>query len=81
MNEFAIQIGLMIRFHRKKAQLTQLGLAQLASIGKTAVFNLEKGNKEVQLSTLLSVLHVLNIKIEFTGPLMHLFKKGSHEKS
>ena len=80
MNNISCQIGKMVRFHRKKAALTQSSLAKLAGIGKTAVFDLEKGNPEMQLSTLLSILHVLNIKIEFMGPIMHLFKKELDEK-
>ncbi len=71
----AIWLGRVIRFHRKKAKLTQLELAKLAGIGKTAVFDLEKGNPNAQLSTLLSVLHVLNLHLSLEGPIMHLFKE------
>lgn len=75
MNDVAVRIGKIVRFHRKKAELTQAELARFAAIGKTAVFDLEKGKATVQLSTLLAVLHVLNIRIVFEGPLMHLFKE------
>jgi len=64
----------MIRFHRKKARLTQAKLAKFAEVGKTAVFDLEKGKATVQLNTLLAVLHVLNIRLRFEGPLMELFE-------
>ena len=76
----ARQIGSMIRFHRKKSSLTQDGLARLAVIGKTAVFDIEKGKLTVRLTTLLKVLHVLNIKISFLGPLMELFEEDLNEK-
>lgn len=69
----------MVRFHRKKGQLTQLELAKLAEIGKTAVFDIEKGKKTVRLATLLAVLHVLNIQMGFQSPLMHRFEED--EKS
>ena len=69
----------MVRFHRKKAKLTQLELAKLADIGKTAIFDIEKGKKTVQLDTLLAVFDVINIQMGFHGPLMHKFEE--HEKS
>ena len=59
------KIAQMVRFHRKKAKLTQLQLAKLADIGKTAVFDIEQGKKTVQLDTLLAVLNVLNIQMSF----------------
>lgn len=60
----------ILRKHRKAAGLSQLQLAQLAGIGKTAVFDLEKGKETVQLDTLRKVLAVLNIKVILTSQLM-----------
>lgn len=74
MDVLVKKIALMVRFHRKKARLTQLELAKLADIGKTAVFDIEKGKKTVQLDTLLAVFNVLNIQMLFYGPLMHQFE-------
>lgn len=79
--ETGLQIGAVVKFHRKKARLTQLELARLAEIGKTAVFDLEKGKYTVKLSTLLSILRVLNLRMQFSGPLMALFEKERDEKS
>lgn len=76
-----LQIGAMVRFHRKKARMTQAELAKFAEVGKTVVFDVEKGKSTVQLSTLFRILHVLNIKLQFTGPIMHLFEKEQREKS
>ncbi len=73
--EIAGRIGKMVRFHRKKARLTQEALAKFAEVGKTAVFDVEKGKPTVRLATLIRILYVLNIKIEFSGPLMHLFER------
>ena len=73
------KVARMVRFHRKKAKLTQFELARLADIGKTAVFDIEKGKKTVQWKTLLAVLEVLNIEIAFRGPLIEHFE--AHEKS
>ena len=74
MDDLTGKIARIVRFHRKKAKLTQLGLAKLAEIGKTAVFDIEKGKRTVRLATLLAILHVLNIQMEFQSPLMHRFE-------
>lgn len=79
MDAFVGKIARMVRFHRKKAKMTQLELAKLSGIGKTVVFDIEKGKKTVRLATLLSVLHALSLTMEFRGPLMHHFEE--HEKS
>lgn len=65
----------IIRSHRKKAGLSQLELAELAGVGKTAVFDLEKGKETVQLDTLRKVLAVLNIKVVLTSQLMQQILK------
>ncbi len=64
-----------IRFHRKRAGLSQQALARLAGVGKTAVFDLEKGKETVQLDTMVKVLLALNISIRFDGPLMREFNR------
>lgn len=63
-------IAKMVRYCRKQAGLTQNELAQLAGLGKTVIFDIEKGKESVRLNTLLKVLDVLNIKIRFEAPLM-----------
>ena len=75
------QIAAMIRFHRKKSRLSQAELARLAGLGKTVIFDIENGKLSVRLETLLKVLEILNIKIQFQSPLMALFKERLNEKS
>jgi len=67
MNDF--NLGLFIKEHRKEAGLTQLQLANLAGVGKTTVFDIEKNKGTVSWNTLLSVLKVLNIEIQFKSPI------------
>ncbi|MCK7525473.1 MAG: helix-turn-helix transcriptional regulator [Ignavibacteriales bacterium] len=74
------QIGKIIIFHRKKSKLTQKQLADLAGVGKTVVFDIEKGKETIQLNSLLRVLSVLNIKLEMKSPLIH-FMETENEKS
>lgn len=64
------EIGSIVRFHRKKAGLTQKQLANLAGVGKTAVFDIEKGKSTIRLNTLLAVLLILNISLSSESPLM-----------
>lgn len=66
------QLARIVRFHRKKVGLTQLQLAHLAGVGKTAVFDVEQGKSTMQLNTIVSILSALNVQIHFTSPLMHL---------
>lgn len=73
-------IGKIVKFHRNKAGLNQIALAELAGVGKTVVFDIEKGKETVKYKTLISVLKVLNIKIELKSPLIELFNQESHEK-
>lgn len=58
----------IIKETRKVAGLTQLELATRAGVGKTLVYNLEKGSSKVSLENLLKVLKILNIKIEYKVP-------------
>jgi y4mF family transcriptional regulator len=65
-----VNISQMVKFHRKKSGLTQKQLADLAGVGKTVIFDIEKGKETIQFSTLQKVLNVLNITIEFKSPLI-----------
>jgi HTH-type transcriptional regulator / antitoxin HipB len=62
------EIAKIIHYCRKKSGLTQQELAKLAGVGKTVIFDIEKGKKTVQLNTLLKVLDILNIQIKLETP-------------
>ncbi|MDC0357757.1 helix-turn-helix transcriptional regulator [Oligoflexia bacterium] len=63
-------IGALVREHRKRAGLTQKELADLAGVGKTAVFDIEHGKDSVRFNTLQKVLNTLNIKLVPEGPFV-----------
>ena len=67
----------IVLFHRKKSGLTRNQLADLAGVGKTVIYDIEKGKESIRLSTLQKVLKALNIKITFTGPLMEVLNEKS----
>ncbi len=62
------EIAKMIYYYRKQGGLSQQELAKLAGVGKTVIFDLEKGKETVKLTTLLKVLDVLNIQMKFETP-------------
>ena len=61
-------IAQLVHYYRKQSGLSQQELANLAGVGKTVVFDIEKGKETVRLNTLLKILDVLNIKLKFETP-------------
>ena len=61
-------LGETVRRHRKLAGLTQVELARLAGVGKTVVHDLERGKATIQVDTVLTILAVLNIRLEWRSP-------------
>ncbi len=70
----------VILYHRKQAKLGRNDLAELAGVGKTVIYDLEKGKKTVRWSTIIKIFEVLNINIIFQSPLMEDYEK-SYNKS
>ena len=70
----------IIRMHRKAAKLSRDKLAEMSGVGKTVIYDIEKGKETIQLNTLRKILGVLNIKIELTSPLMDNLRNTENEK-
>lgn len=62
------EIAKIVHYYRKQSGLSQRELAQLAGVGKTVIFDIEKGKETVRLNTLLKVLDILNIQMKFETP-------------
>jgi transcriptional regulator with XRE-family HTH domain len=73
-------LSTIILNHRKAAGLSRIELAEMAGVGKTVIFGIEKGKANVQLSTLLKILKVLNIRVKLESPLMN-YNSGLYENS
>jgi y4mF family transcriptional regulator len=71
----------IIRLHRKAAKLSRVTLAELAGVGKTVIYDIEKGKESIQLDTLRKILKVLNIRIVLKSPLMDNLQNSENEKS
>lgn len=74
-----MELSKITKFHRKKSGLTQKQLAELADVGKTVIFDIEKGKTTVRFDTISKVLNVLNIKIMFESPLMQLMSEQNEK--
>lgn len=70
-----VDVGKMIRYHRKMADLSQEALAKLAGLGKTVIYDIEAGKQSIKFSTLLKLFEVLNISVIYQSPLMKQFEK------
>ena len=74
------ELSQIIELHRKAAKLSRVQLAELAGVGKSVIYDIEKGKETVQLDTLRKILKVLNIKVILTSPLMgKLINKGNEK--
>jgi DNA-binding XRE family transcriptional regulator len=71
----------VVKMHRKAARLSRVQLAELAGVGKTVIFDIEKGKESVQLDTLRKILKVLNIRVLLKSPLMDNLQNSEDEKS
>jgi len=71
----------IVFFHRKQAKLSRIELAELAGVGKTVIYDLEKGKKTVKWSTIMIILEALNIDIKFLSPLMEEYEKSINKNT
>ena len=69
-----IPFGEIVRYHRRRSGLTQKELSDLAGVGMSSVFEIERGKITVRLQTLIKVLDVLNISLELESQLMNDFR-------
>lgn len=76
-----LMLGDLVRFHRRHAKLSRMDLARLAGVGKTLVYDLEKGKKTIRMDSVFQVLGVLNIAVDWHSPLKNRYLKGGDEKS
>ena len=62
------EIGSLVHYYRKHSGLSQQELARLAGVGKTVIYDIEKGKESIRFNTLLKVFDVLNIHMKFETP-------------
>jgi DNA-binding XRE family transcriptional regulator len=79
--ESTSSVGKVVQFHRKKAGLSRIALADIAGVGKTVVYDIEKGKETMRLKTLIKILAALNITISLDSPIMTLYEADDDTKS
>ena len=70
------QLGNLITFHRKKAGLTQVGLAELAGVSRSVIQDLEAGKGRTVWEHVASIMSVLNLEFQPVGPLVEEWKQS-----
>lgn len=81
LDEENTRLANLIKFHRKKSGLSRIQLSHYSGVGKTVIYDIEHGKISIKFDTLLKILKVLNIKIEFMSPLMEEFKGNKNASS
>ena len=67
----------IVLFHRRQSGLSRNQLADMAGVGKTVIYDIEKGKETIRFATLQKILTALNIKINFESPLMEILNEKS----
>ena len=73
-----IDLGDIIRYHRKRAGLSRVDLAAIAGVGKTVIYDIEHGKETIQFRSLARVLEALNITLSLDSPLMPAYYQEHH---
>ena len=84
---FYEEVGRRIRRVRKQRKLTQLGLAELVSLTRTSITNIEKGRQKFLIHTLAEIAEALKVgpasllpEPESETDLDHALKNRSQEE-
>ena len=76
---YSRQLGSIILFHRKRADLSQAELARHAGVSRYVVQDLEAGRGRTTWKKLEAVLSVLNLRLEPEGPLVEEWRRTLDE--
>ena len=64
------QLASLVRFHRKRAGLSQVDMASMADVSRKVIQDLEAGRNGISWRNLMAVLAVLNVNLRPDGPLI-----------
>jgi DNA-binding phage protein len=73
------QLASLISWHRRRAGLSQVGLARHAGVSRYVVQDLEAGAGRTTWARTLPVLHALNLQLLPQGPLVEEWLKETKE--
>ena len=73
------QLASMIRWHRRRGELSQIELAHHAGVSRYVVQDLEAGAGRTTWARILPVLRALNIQLLPQGPLVNQWLAETEE--
>lgn len=73
------QLASLIRWHRKRAGLSQVALARHAGVSRYVVQDLEAEAGRTTWARMLPVLQALNLRLEPKGPLVDQWRAETRE--
>ena len=73
----SLDLGDVVLFHRRRGGLSRADVCRLAGVGKTTLYDLEHGKTAVRLDTVLRVLRILNVRLEWTSPLKEAYEASA----
>ncbi len=75
------QLASLVRFHRKRAGLSQVDMASMADVSRKVVQDLEASRDGISWRNLMAVLAVLNVNLRPDGPLIDEWFSRSETES
>ena len=75
------ELGKIILRHRKKGNFSRSELADMAGVGQTVIYEIEKGKITVRSDILFKILYALNIRVLLQSPFTDEHKEERDEKS
>ena len=76
-----VELTSVILFHRKQAKLSRADLSRIAGVGKTTIYDVEHGKATVRLDSLLRILKVLNVRLDWSSPLREAYEARARLRS
>ena len=68
-------LGKIILYHRKKGNFSRSELADMAGVGQTVIYEVEKGKITIRSEIMFKILDALNIRIALTSPFIDEYKE------
>lgn len=61
MKDIKVQLGENVKFFRKQSNLSQEQLADIASLHRTYIGSIERGERNVSLENIINIAKALNV--------------------
>ncbi len=74
-----VELGRIVRYHRRRAGLSRAALSDLAGTGTTVIYELEHGKSTIRYDVLQRILTTLNLQLLVDGPLLDEYTSKTDE--